>query len=127
MLHFQPIVDCNNGAGVLYYRDPQQRVEWMSSALAFEANIVCSGGGQALQTIANTFNAVFSGSYLPQRADAPAAAAPGGQFGVRFVSTDAAGKPLPFVEFCLALQGGPYGEYALPENASRRAPASLFP
>lgn len=116
-------IDCNNGAGVLYYRDPRQRVEWKSSPLAFEANSVCLEDKQAFQAIANTFNAVFSGSYLPQRADVPAGVPGAGQFGVRFVSTDGAGRPLPFVEFCLGLQGGPYGEYALPESASKRAPA----
>jgi hypothetical protein len=116
-------LDCREGRGSVYYRDNANPSEWQSSHFAFDAGSVCYTDRADLTALAARFHLSVTGAYSPLTPDLVVDAQGGGHYALRFVGTDPAGTPLPSMMFCLALQGGAYGSYRLPQNANRPADA----
>lgn len=116
-------LNCRRAKGILYFRDQDQRVEWLSSEFPFDdAETYCAIEQEQLDELATRFRADIAGSYTPLTTpliddDSGTIQQQIGWFNLRLTSGETAYSSQSAVKLCLVLRGGGYADYVLPPNA----------
>lgn len=119
-------MDCQSAGGVLYFRDIEQRVEWLSSKFPFDAKTLCVTKQEQLDALTAGFNLDITESYAPLTTpliNDDLGMLQDGQFNLSFISNEASNTSQSAIKICLVLQGGSYAYYQLPPN--RRTPSAM--